>query len=54
MLGYFKEEGRAKINLRNAMAEKLGMSINALRTRACRVKRILKECVIECLTCSEQ
>lgn len=54
MLDYFKEEGRAKINLRNAMAKKLGMSINALRTHACRVKKALKECVIECIRCGEQ
>lgn len=49
ILDYFKEEGRAKIDAHNAMAKELGININALRTRAHRIKKTLKECVFKCI-----
>jgi DNA-directed RNA polymerase specialized sigma24 family protein len=49
MLDYFKEEGKAKIDGHIAMAERLGISISALRTKACRLKNKLKVCVLKCI-----
>lgn len=49
ILDYFKDEGRAKINTHNTMAGELGISISALRTRAHRIKKTLKECVTKCI-----
>lgn len=49
MLDYFKEAGRAKIDAHNAMAEEVGIKIHALRTRAHRIKKTLKKCVVECI-----
>jgi len=53
ILEYFKETGRAKIDTHNAMAEKLGSNIKALRTRAHRIKKTLKLCVLECIERNE-
>ena len=49
ILDYFKEEGRTKIEAHNSMAEKLRISVKALRTRAHRIKRTVKECVLKCI-----
>jgi DNA-directed RNA polymerase specialized sigma24 family protein len=50
---YFRDAGRAKIDTHNAMAKELGISISALRTRACRVKKVVYECMIKCIKRSE-
>ena len=44
---YFGEE-RAKIENRRALAEKLGITTNALTIRACRIRDKLEICVGEC------
>lgn len=49
IVDYFKDEGRAKIDAHNAMADELNVNINALRTRAYRLKTTLKCCVFECI-----
>jgi DNA-directed RNA polymerase specialized sigma24 family protein len=49
ILGYYQEEKRAKINFRKQMADRLGVGLNALRIRACRIRTKLETCVIECL-----
>ena len=49
MLDYFKYEGREKIEAHQATAEELGISVNALRTRAHRLKKTLRKCLLECI-----
>lgn len=49
ILAYYKEEKRDKIDNRQALAEKLGIPLNALRSRAQRVRNKLEECVNRCL-----
>jgi DNA-directed RNA polymerase specialized sigma24 family protein len=49
ILAYYKEEKRDKINNRQALAEKLGIPLNALRSRTQRVRNKLEECVNRCM-----
>jgi DNA-directed RNA polymerase specialized sigma24 family protein len=49
VMDYFREEKHAKIELRKKMAEQLGIPLNALRIRACRIRANLEECVSNCL-----
>jgi DNA-directed RNA polymerase specialized sigma24 family protein len=44
---YFGNEG-VKIRNRSSMAERLGISLNALSIRACRIRRTLESCVRKC------
>jgi len=48
-LEYCREEKRAKIEHRKQLAERLGIELNALRIRACRIRMQLQTCVLECL-----
>jgi RNA polymerase sigma factor (sigma-70 family) len=47
VLTYYQEEKHAKIDNRKKLAESLGLSMTALRIRACRIRAGLKECM-EC------
>ena len=49
VLQYYQEEKHAKIDLRKQLAEQLGIPLNALRIRACRIRMTLHECVLQCL-----
>lgn len=49
LLAYYGAEGRAKIDQRRLLAEKLGIAPNALRLRAHRIRRMLLECVEKCI-----
>jgi RNA polymerase sigma factor (sigma-70 family) len=49
VLQYYQEEKHAKIDLRKQLAERLGIPLNALRIRACRIRMNLHECVFQCL-----
>jgi DNA-directed RNA polymerase specialized sigma24 family protein len=49
ILQYYGEEKREKINRRLAMAERLGIPLNALRSRAQRIRNRLEECVNGCV-----
>jgi DNA-directed RNA polymerase specialized sigma24 family protein len=49
LLGYYRAEGRAKIDHRKALAEKLGIALNALRIRAHRLRATLQQCVRACM-----
>ena len=49
ILDYYREEGRAKIQLRKQTAQKLGIPLNALRIRAHRIRVGLENCVEQCL-----
>ncbi|NOT61427.1 MAG: hypothetical protein HOP19_14510 [Acidobacteria bacterium] len=49
ILEYYQDERRQKINNRLALAERLGLPLNALRSRAQRIRDRLEACVNECL-----
>jgi len=48
ILEYYRGELRAKIQHRRELSEKLGLSINALSIRACRIRDKLEKCVSAC------
>jgi DNA-directed RNA polymerase specialized sigma24 family protein len=50
VLSYYQQEKRAKIDNRRDLAERLGLGINALRIRACRIRANLQECVEDCVS----
>jgi DNA-directed RNA polymerase specialized sigma24 family protein len=49
VLRYYKAEKRAKIDQRKELAVSMGIALNALRIRACRIRAALHECVRNCL-----
>jgi DNA-directed RNA polymerase specialized sigma24 family protein len=49
ILQYYRDERRAKIDHRKALATRLGIPLNALRSRAQRLRDRLGECVKRCL-----
>jgi DNA-directed RNA polymerase specialized sigma24 family protein len=49
ILDYYREDRRAKIDLRKELATQLSIPLNALRIRAHRVRRGLEQCVRDCL-----
>ena len=46
---YYRHEGRKRIDNRKRVAEKFGLSANALRIRALKLRAQLRGCVEECL-----
>jgi DNA-directed RNA polymerase specialized sigma24 family protein len=46
---YYSGEQRVKIENRKALAARLGISMNALTIRACRIRERLEDCVKECM-----
>jgi DNA-directed RNA polymerase specialized sigma24 family protein len=46
---YHTDDGRAKIDRRRELAEQLGITLNALRIRLCRIHVTLKDCISKCL-----
>ena len=49
ILQYYEDERREKINKRQAMAEGLGIPMNALRSRVQRIRDKLEYCITQCL-----
>lgn len=49
VLEYYQEERWAKIEHRKRLADQLGIALNALRIRACRIRASLLECVQNCV-----
>lgn len=49
ILEYYREEKRAMIENRKRLAERMGITPNALRVRADRVRNSLEKCVANCL-----
>jgi DNA-directed RNA polymerase specialized sigma24 family protein len=47
-LAYYQQEKHAKIDHRRKLAEQMGLAINALRIRACRIRANLFACVELC------
>jgi DNA-directed RNA polymerase specialized sigma24 family protein len=50
VLSYYQQDKQAKIDHRKVLAARLGLGMNALRIRACRIRSSLQECVEECAT----
>lgn len=48
IVSYYHGEQRTKINNRLALAKQLGVTVNALSIRACRIRDKLEVCVKEC------
>jgi DNA-directed RNA polymerase specialized sigma24 family protein len=48
ILEYYRGEGRVKIECRRRLAERLGVTTNALSIRACRIRERLEKCVRTC------
>jgi DNA-directed RNA polymerase specialized sigma24 family protein len=49
IMRYYVGQGPHKINNRRALADELGISVNALSIRACRIRDRLEACVKECV-----
>lgn len=49
VLQYYQEDKQAKIDNRKRLADQLGIAVNALRIRACRIRASLLECVQKCV-----
>ena len=49
ILSYYYGERRVKIENRRALAAQLGITVNALSIRACRIRDKLEDCVVNCL-----
>jgi DNA-directed RNA polymerase specialized sigma24 family protein len=45
ILEYYRGDGRVKIESRRRLAERMGLSSNALSIRACRIRNKVEECV---------
>lgn len=50
IVDYYKEEKRAKIELRRKLAIKLGITVNALQVKTCRIRASLQNCVQNCMS----
>jgi DNA-directed RNA polymerase specialized sigma24 family protein len=48
VLGYYREEGTAKIEAHQRLAAELGKSVNALRIEVHRIRVLLRQCVLGC------
>src|SRR5204862_1836932 len=49
IITYYLEAKRARIDLRQGLTERLGVTNNALRVRAHRIRKNLEKCIILCL-----
>ena len=49
VIRYYEGEKQAKISNRRRLAEELGITLDALRIRAHRIRRELRKCVVHCL-----
>src|SRR5580765_3820487 len=45
VIEYYRDSGRQKIDRRRELADRLGVSMNALGIRACRIRETLESCV---------
>ena len=50
IFGYYVGEQRVKIENRRSLAQTLGITVNALSIRACRIRDRLEDCVRECVS----
>ncbi|MFY9573899.1 MAG: hypothetical protein WAV20_21080, partial [Blastocatellia bacterium] len=47
---YYRKEKGAKIENRKALAERMGIQLNALRIKTCRIRVTVEECINDCLS----
>ena len=47
---YYRFEKKAKIEHHKKLAEKLGISVNALQTKTCRIRAVLRKCIFKNLS----
>ena len=52
VLRFYKEDKQSKIDDRKRLAAEMGISINALRIRAFRIRAVLEQCIADCLAIS--
>jgi DNA-directed RNA polymerase specialized sigma24 family protein len=52
ILEYYQGEQRAKIEQRQSIAAKMGLTMNAVSIRACRIRSKLESCLRKCSTMS--
>jgi len=45
LLEYYSADGAARVRVRQEMADRMGLSVNALRNRCLRLRRGLEECI---------
>jgi DNA-directed RNA polymerase specialized sigma24 family protein len=49
ILQYYQDEQRTKINNRQAIGDRLGIAVNALRSRVQRIRDKLEQCITNCI-----
>jgi RNA polymerase sigma factor (sigma-70 family) len=49
VLGYYEDEGAAKVDRHRRLAEAMGKSVNALRIEVHRIRATLRQCVVACV-----
>jgi DNA-directed RNA polymerase specialized sigma24 family protein len=49
VLEYYRGRRQVKIQARKALAERMGISLAALRLRTQRARSTLKKCILECM-----
>ena len=49
IVDYYQEDGRAKIEMRQELADRLQIPLNALRIRAHRIRMSLEKCITDCM-----
>ena len=54
ILGYYAKEKQAKIDYRNDLAQKFGITVETLRVRVFRIRESLAECIRRCLKRKEK
>jgi hypothetical protein len=54
IIAYYQQDKRAKIDHRKKLAKQLGMGMNALRIRACRIRASLEKHLEACRSASEE
>jgi RNA polymerase sigma factor (sigma-70 family) len=47
---YYSFEKKTKIEHHKKLAEKLGISVNALQTKTCRIRAVLRKCIFKALS----
>jgi DNA-directed RNA polymerase specialized sigma24 family protein len=52
VLKHYGAKGRSEAERRKALADELGITVNALRIRIYRIRSALKECVLKCIQSS--
>lgn len=50
IVNYYREDKRAKIELRRELAEKFKITIGALQVKTCRIRASLQKCVQNCVS----